>query len=218
VNERYDLVIFDCDGVLVDSEPISNRILAEHLTALGVPTTPAQSVERYMGGSVASMLADVERRLGRAAPANFGADYRRACFAAFDEELEAVDGIRTVLDALDATTTRTCVASSGEHERIRHTLGLTGLLERFEGRIFSATDVARGKPAPDLFEHAAAEMGADPRRCAVVEDSPKGVAAARAAGMAVFAYAARTPREQLEGDNVRVFSRMGELPGLLTSS
>ncbi len=215
---RYDLVIFDCDGVLVDSEPISNRILAARLTALGVPTSTEQSVERYMGGSVTTMLGDVEERLGRPPPEDFLSGYRSACYAAFGEQLEAVEGIEGVLDALDAAQTATCVASSGEHEKIRFTLGHTGLLERFEGRIFSATEVARGKPAPDLFEHAAAVMGVAIERCAVVEDSPVGVAAALAAGMAVFAYAGRTPAERLAGEGVRIFQAMRELARLLTSS
>ncbi|MDP9383843.1 MAG: HAD family hydrolase [Actinomycetota bacterium] len=208
-----DLVIFDCDGVLVDSEPIANRILAAHLTAIGVPTTLEESMDRYMGGSLAAVVADVERRLGRPAPDDLLPRYRADCYAAFESELEAVEGIEAALDALGDA--RTCVASSGEHERIRRTLGRTGLLHRFEGRIFSATDVARGKPAPDLFLHAAARMGADPARCAVVEDSPVGVAAALAAGMRVLGYAGRTPPERLAGDGVRVFRAMGELPALL---
>ena len=210
---NHDLIIFDCDGVLVDSEPISNAMLAERLTAIGLPTTVEQAVERYMGGSMATVVADAERRLGRRLPAGFVDDYNAACFAVFDAELEAVAGIETLLESLDGTPT--CVASSGAHVKIRHTLGRTGLLERFEGRIFSATEVARGKPAPDLFLHAAARMGAEPSRCAVIEDSPIGVAAAVAAGMSVFCYAGRTPRERLARDGVTVFGHMAELPTLL---
>jgi HAD superfamily hydrolase (TIGR01509 family) len=207
------LVILDCDGVLVDSEPISNRILAEQLTALGVPTTPEESIDRYMGGSLAAVLADVERRLGRPAPDTLIPGYRAACYAAFESELEAVPGIEAALDALGDLPT--CVASSGEHEKIRRTLGRIGLLPRFEGRIFSATEVPRGKPAPDLFAHAAARMGVEPGRCVVVEDSPVGVAAGVAAGMAVLGYAGRTPAGRLARDGVRVFTAMEQLPGLL---
>ena len=210
----YELVIFDCDGVLVDSERISNEILAEQLTALGIPTTTEQSMDRYMGGSLAAVVADVERALGRPAPASLVPEYRAATYAAFERGLRAVEGIEAALEALGDTPT--CVASSGEHEKIRRTLGRTGLLARFEGRIFSATEVARGKPAPDLFVHAAARMGADPASCAVVEDAPVGVAAALAARMAVFAYAGRTPPERLARDGVTVFKSMRELPGLLT--
>ena len=212
----YELVIFDCDGVLVDSELISNRILGEQLTALGIPTTTEQSMERYMGGSLAAVLADVERALGGPPPASLVPEYRAATYAAFERELVAVEGIEAALDALGATPT--CVASSGEHDKLRRTLGRTGLLPRFEGRIFSASEVARGKPAPDLFLHAATRMGADPARCAVVEDAPVGVRAALAAGMAVFGYAGRTEPGRLAQDGVTVFRSMRELPGLLTSA
>ena len=209
----YDLIIFDCDGVLVDSEPISNRLMAERLTAAGLPTTTEQCVERYMGGSLASLMADAERRLGHRLPDSFAADFDAACFAVFDAELEAVAGIEALLDSLDGVAT--CVASSGAHAKLRRTLGRTGLLPRFEGRIFSASDVARGKPSPDLFLHAAERMGVDPARCAVIEDSPMGVAAAVAAGMSVFGYAGRTPRERLARDGVTVFGDMAELRPLL---
>ena len=124
-----------------------------------------------------------------------------------------------MIEALDAIAVPTCVASSGTHERIRFSLGLTGLLERFEDRIFSATDVERGKPAPDLFLHAARSLGVDPSRCAVVEDSPFGVAAARSAGMRAFGYAGGlTAAERLEGPGTIVFEDMRELPGLLGES
>ena len=211
-----ELVIFDCDGVLVDSEPISNGVLAELLTAAGVPTTPETSMERYMGGSMAAVVADAEARRGSRLPDGFVEGYYAACTAAFDAELTAVPGIEAALDALGDRPT--CVASSGRHEKIRHTLGLTGLLPRFEGRIFSAHEVARGKPAPDLFLHAAERMGFAPARCAVVEDAPVGVAAALAAGMAAFGYVGRTPPVRLAREGVRVFDSMDELPGLLSAS
>lgn len=212
---RHALVIFDCDGVLVDSEPTSSRILAEQLTALGLPTTQEESIDRYMGGSAASIIADIERRLGRRTPENFLKDFNAACFAAFDAELEPVDGIAALLDSLAESGTLTCVASSGDHEKLRRTLGHTGLLERFEGRIFSSTEVPNGKPAPDLFLHAASRMGVSPGRCAVVEDSPVGVTAAVAASMTVFGYAGRTPVERLAREGVRTFGAMRELPALL---
>src|SRR5690348_2648204 len=153
---RRMLVIFDCDGVLVDSEPLSNRILAERLTAIGLPTTTEDSIRDYMGRSWASCEALIEARLGRPPPDGFADGYHEELFAALRSELQPVAG---VVAALDAITSPTCVASSGAHEKIRTSLGATGLLERFEGRIFSATDVEHGKPAPDLFLHAAAAMG-----------------------------------------------------------
>ncbi len=206
-------VIFDCDGVLVDSEAISNRILAEQLTAIGLPMTAEESVAAFMGRSWQTIVVDVEQRLGRPLPEDFSRRYLDVSFEAFASQLEPVAGVLAALDAIDLPM---CVASSGTHEKIRFTLGHTGLLERFEGRIFSATDVERGKPAPDLFLHAAASMGWEPRDCAVVEDSPAGVEAVRAAGMTALGYAAVTPAAQLEG--ARVFTAMAELPGLLQPS
>lgn len=148
-------------------------------------------------------------------PTAFSEGYHADLYATFDAELEAVAGIEAVVDGLDVAT---CVASSGAPERIRHVLARTGLLERFEGRIFSAVEVERGKPAPDLFLHAAARMGAAPEACAVVEDSPKGVEAGVAAGMRVLAYAGRTPLERLARPDVRPFARMDELPTLLAEA
>ena len=207
-----ELVIFDCDGVLVDSEPLSNRILAELLTAEGLPTTADDSIRLFMGRSWASVAALVEQRLGHPLPGGFSARYLDTLFEAFERELEPVAG---VTDALDAIALPTCVASSGSHERIRTALRATGLLDRFDGRIFSATDVEHGKPAPDLFLHAATRMVFEPSRCVVVEDSPAGVQAARAAGMPVLGYAGRTDAAQLSREGARAFGDMRALPALL---
>jgi len=206
-------VIFDCDGVLVDSEPIANQLLGEQLTAAGYPTSTAESIERYMGGSFASMVADVRARFGGEPPDGFAERYHAALYAAFDSQLRAVTGIGAVLDGL---AVRSCVASSGSPERIRRVLAATGLLERFEGRIYSAVEVQRGKPAPDLFLHAARSEGVPAAACAVVEDSPRGVEAGVAAGMRVLGYAGRTPAAALRAAGARrVFGDMRELPGLL---
>jgi HAD superfamily hydrolase (TIGR01509 family) len=209
----FDLVIFDCDGVLVDSERIAVRIDAVMLARLGWELTEAEIVERFVGRSEAHMVSEIEAQLGRPLKPGWDAEFVSLYRDALEAELTSVDGIA---EALDAIATPTCVASSSTHERLRFTLGLTGLLDRFDGRIFSATEVANGKPAPDLFLHAAATLGADPSRCAVVEDSRYGVAAARAAGMRVFGYAGGlTPAEWLVGDGTVVFDDMRELPGLL---
>jgi HAD superfamily hydrolase (TIGR01509 family) len=209
----FELVIFDCDGVLVDSEPLSNRILAERLTAIGLPTTTEDSIRDYMGRSWKSDQEVIERRLGRPLPDGWVDAYHAEVFAAFERELEPVPGIAAALDAIDLPT---CVASSSAHPRIRTALRATGLLERFDGRIFSSTDVEHGKPAPDLFLHAAAAMGAEPGRCVVVEDAPAGVQAGLAAGMTVLGYAGLTRPEQLEG--ARVFTSMADLPALVNGS
>lgn len=210
------LVIFDCDGVLVDSERIAVRIDVVVLAKLGWVMTEAEVVERFMGRTDEYMASQIEAHLGLPLPANWEEPFQRLYRAAFEAGLKPVPGI---LEVLDEITTPTCVASSGTHERIRYTLGLTGLYTRFVGRIFSASDVPRGKPAPDLFLHAANRMRTDPSECAVVEDSRYGVEAARAAGMRVFAYAGGlTPRHRLEGVGTVVFQDMRELSRLLRES
>ena len=207
------LVIFDCDGVLVDTERIAVRIDVIVLAELGWPMTEAEVVERFMGRSDEEMTAEIEAHLGRRLPASWEEPFRHLYRQAFEAELEPVAG---VVEALDAIAIPTCVASSGTHEKIRFTLGLTGLYERFAGRIFSVSDVARGKPAPDLFLHAAGRMGVPPAQCAVVEDSRYGVEAARAAGMRAFGYAGGlAPKGALDGPQTIVFEDMRELPGLL---
>ena len=205
-------VIFDCDGVLVDSEPVGNRVLAELITELGIPTTTEQSIATYMGRSMASCLAMLEERLGEPPPADFADRYRAGVEAGWRAELRPVPGIEAALDAIDLPT---CVASSGDHDRMRLTLGLTGLWDRFAGRIFSAYEVERGKPAPDLFLHAADRMGFDPASTAVVEDTVPGVTAGRAAGMRVLAFARLVPAADLAAAGGEVFDDMADLPALL---
>ena len=159
------------------------------------------------------MVSEIEAATGRALEHGWDAEFVPLYRDALAAELQPVDGI---VEALDAIAIPSCVASSGTHERLRFTLGLTGLFDRFDGRIFSATEVANGKPAPDLFLHAAATLGADPARCAVVEDSRYGVEAARAAGMHAFAYAGGvTAGDRLAGPGTTVFHDMRELPALL---
>jgi HAD superfamily hydrolase (TIGR01509 family) len=208
---RFDLVIFDCDGVLVDSERLVVRLESELVTALGWPLTESDIVERFVGRTAAHMHREIESHLGR--PVDWDAEFEEQYQEVFQRELVAVPG---VIEALDQITTLTCVASSGRHDRMRFTLGLTGLFDRFEGRIFSAEEVAHGKPAPDLFLHAAGAMGVPPGRCAVIEDSISGVQAGLAADMAVFAFAGGvTSAAQLSVGAAVVFDDMRQLPGLL---
>jgi HAD superfamily hydrolase (TIGR01509 family) len=209
-----ELVIFDCDGVLVDSEAINQRIQAEAFTRLGVPMTAQDVGREFLGMATAKIFATVEARLGRPFPEGWVEALHEEVYAAFERELRPIPG---VVEALNRIAVPACVASSGTHEKLRVTLGITGLYERFAGRIFSATEVANGKPAPDLFLHAARSLGVERGGCAVVEDSPMGVAAARAAGMRVFAYAAATAGESLTGPGTVVFTDMRELPGLLAA-
>ncbi|MFF3460626.1 HAD family hydrolase [Streptomyces sp. NPDC002730] len=212
---RYDLVIFDNDGVLVDSEPISNTILAGYLTELGHPTSYEDSLRDYMGAAVHRVHDLVRERTGQALPADFDETLHARVFAAFERELVAVDGVTEVLEKLVADGVPYCVASSGSHERIRVGHRKTGLDRWFQdATVFSAQDVGRGKPAPDLFLHAAERMGVAPERCVVVEDSPLGVAAARAAGIDVYGFTAMTAAEKLDGAK-GYFDGMAELPALL---
>ncbi|MFE5298282.1 HAD family hydrolase [Streptomyces sp. NPDC056632] len=212
---RYDLIIFDNDGVLVDSEPISNRLLAGYLTELGHPTSYEESVRDYMGSAMHRIHELVEERSGQRLPAEFDDIFHARVFAAFERELEAVAGAAEVLKRLDAEGIPYCVASSGSHERIRVGHRKTGLDAWFrEGIVFSAEDVGRGKPAPDLFLHAAERMGVAPERCVVVEDSRLGVQAAVAAGMDAYGFTAMTPEAKLAGA-VGFFGRMAELPATL---
>jgi len=208
-----ELVIFDCDGVLIDSERLAVRVDVAMLAELGWPLTEAEVIERFVGRSDRDTRAAIETQLGHPLPAGWDERVNGLYRAAFAAELTPVEGI---VEALEQITLATCIASSGTHDHLRFTLGLTGLYDRFAGRIFSAEDVREGKPAPDLFLHAAQSMGVDPDRCVVVEDSRSGVLAARAAGMRVFAFSGGlTPGALLTGPGTVVFAEMHELPGLL---
>lgn len=214
---ELELVIFDNDGVLVASEHLANRILSNLLTEAGIPTTPEESVRRYLGTSLPQVREIVEDGAGRPLPDDFEDAYHRRLFRLFETELEPVEGVREVVERVRAAGIPTCVASSGSRERIRRSLGVVDLWPLFAGSVFSAEDpeVGRGKPAPDLFLHAAREMGADPARTAVVEDSPRGVEAANAAGAISFGYAGRTPSEKLDAATGGTFERMEALPAML---
>jgi HAD superfamily hydrolase (TIGR01509 family) len=209
-----ELVIFDCDGVLVDSDRISLRVQAERLSELGLSLSYEECAREFLGIGMPATLAIVAEWIGEPVPDWWLDGLDAAVRQAFLDELTAVPG---VLDALDALALPTCIASSGSHEKMRFTLGLTGLHERFAGRIFSGDEVPRGKPAPDLFLHAAERIGVAADRCVVVEDSPAGVASAKAAGMRALGFAASTPAVRLaEAD--AVFTSMAELPALLQAS
>jgi HAD superfamily hydrolase (TIGR01509 family) len=183
------LIIFDCDGVLVDSEPIANTCFARALQREGLDWSVEETMRRLMGRSIRSCVEIVEGVLGRALPGDFVERLQTETMQAFHEApLEPVAGVGEAIDAIEAAGAATCVASSGSLDKMRVTLGITGLWSRFEGRIFSATEVPRGKPFPDLFLHAALGMNEQPFACTVIEDSLPGLQAARAAGMRALAY------------------------------
>ena len=208
-----ELVIFDCDGVLIDSERLAVKLDVQLLHELGWPLTETEVIERFMGRSNREGRALIEAHLGHALPADWDERVKSLYAQTFAAELAPVAGVP---DALDRIALPTCVASSATHEHLRHALGLTGLYDRFAGRIFSAEDEAVGTPAPDLFLHADEQMTADPAGCVVVVDSRPGVEAARAAGMRVLAFAGGlAPAEALAGPETIVFEDMRELPTLL---
>ncbi len=179
------LVIFDCDGVLIDSELIAARVFARCLDEAGFAATPDEALELGWGKNAATLLVAVEERFGRPAPDGFIEGMRAAIGRAYDGELRAIDGVGELLTTLEMPR---CVASNSHIDRVRHALTLTGLIDFFEPHLFSASMVARGKPAPDLFLLAADRLGAAPDQCLVIEDSFSGVAGAQAAGMRVVGF------------------------------
>lgn len=211
----YQLVIFDCDGVLVDSEPIANKILWQHLQSHGFKLSLSEAISAFKGLSMPSVLKKAEETMRTSLPSNFLAQVQHETYDAFRAHLQPVTGILQVLEKLQNAGQDFCVASSGAHEKLSLTLSLTGLMPMVEGRIFSAEQVMNGKPAPDLFLFAAHAMNTAPARCIVIEDSTPGVLAACAAGMTVLGYDANGQGEELKNAGARTFSNMRQLPELL---
>jgi HAD superfamily hydrolase (TIGR01509 family) len=215
------LIIFDCDGVLVDSEPLSMRVLLETVAEAGAIIHAKQGYELFLGKSLASVIQILRRDYGVAVSDDALSAMRQKLYALFRAELRPIEAIA---DALQAIELPSCVASSSQVERIRLSLQVTGLLSFFEDHIFSASMVEHGKPAPDLFLHAAQQMRIEPSRCIVIEDSPAGIEAAKRAGMRVFAFLggshARSPEHRRNIEAIGptlVFDNMLDLPGLIDS-
>jgi HAD superfamily hydrolase (TIGR01509 family) len=209
-----ELVIFDCDGVLVDSEGIGTAVLAQAAMSEGAMLGADEYLGLFRGLKMAECVVEIERRLGRRLRENFVADVRQAMAMAFASHLRAVEGVHA---ALAAITSPVCVASNGPMAKMQHTLGLTNLLGHFEGRIFSAYDVGVWKPDPGLFLHAARTCGAEPSRCVVVEDSLSGIRAANAAGMRVLGYTGGDAHamSELGTECAELFHSMDDLPARL---
>ena len=209
------MVIFDCDGVLVDSERLTHQVVVDMLAERGVGLSFEEAVDRFIGMSMANGVVQMTALLGGALPAEFLPEMGRRTRAAFRAGLTTVPGIEAVLDGLQRPF---CVASNGNHAKVNFTLGHTGLLPRFLNRIFTADDVAHPKPAPDLFLLAARTLGADPARTTVVEDTPTGVTAAKAAGMRAIGFAAMTPAGRLQAAGADAIARsMAEVAALLAA-
>jgi HAD superfamily hydrolase (TIGR01509 family) len=213
--QGIELVIFDCDGTLVDSERLAVRVDSRLITELGWPLSPADITERFVGHSRQYMREQIEKHLGVPLPDNWQVPFEQAFWALAEAELRPVPGVRDVLGRL---TVPVCVASNGSHEKMTRSLTFTGLLSCFTNRMFSAHDVGRPKPDPALYLYAAERMGVRPAACVVVDDSVFGIEAARRAGMHSFGYAGGvTPAARLAGPGTTLFSEMAELPHLLGS-
>jgi HAD superfamily hydrolase (TIGR01509 family) len=210
---RFDLVIFDCDGVVVDSERIAHDVFGAFIRSLGARMTDAEMQHHFLGRRLAECVAIVEQVTGRPTPPGALDAYKKERDRVLREQVTPIPGVREVIEGLRVPY---CLASSGDFDKMRVTLGTTKLMPLFEGRIYSATQVPQGKPAPDIFLFAAQQMGADPARSAVIEDSVNGVLAGVAAGMTTFGFAGLVPAARLtEAGAAATFTHMRELPALL---
>jgi len=210
---KPDLIIFDCDGVLVDSEVLSCRCLSEVLAGCGIDLGLDQALDLFLGRSMTAVL-DHYKTLGRLDPAQFSAELRAGVRAAFLSALCPIEGVSSVLEGLQIPH---CVASSSDVDRVSFSLSLTGLAPHFDSRLYTSQMVERGKPAPDLFLYAADRMRADPRRTLVIEDSVSGVTAGKAAGMTVWGFVGGSHYQSRDGEAIlsqagadRVFGRMAD--------
>jgi len=208
-----DLIIFDCDGVLVDSEVLSCRCLSEVLAGYGIDLGLDQALDLFLGRSTTAVL-DHYQGLGRSIPEQFSTELRAGVRAAFLTALCPIEGVSSVLEGLQIPH---CVASSSDFDRVSFSLSLTGLAPHFDSRLYTSQMVERGKPAPDLFLYAADRMQADPRRTLVIEDSVSGVAAGKAAGMTVWGFVGGSHYQSRDGKAIlsqagadRVFGRMAD--------
>nr|WP_319388211.1 HAD-IA family hydrolase [uncultured Cohaesibacter sp.] len=208
------LVLFDCDGVLVDSETVANRVLVANLARHGLAIRIEDAERNFVGGTLQTAFEDL-KAMGADLPDSWGMDYRKELHGKLREGVEPIAGVIAVLDRLDALGVPYCVASNGSDEKMAITLGQTGLWARFEGRRFSAKTVGVAKPDPGLFLAAAKGMGVAPADCVVVEDSASGATAARRAGMPCLGYAPKGDGAALLEQGARLFRDMALLPGLL---
>lgn len=209
------LVIFDCDGVLVDSEPIAARLTAESVSELGWEMSAELAKSEFLGDTFSNIIRRVEERIGRRVPADWPARSQAKLLAALERELTPVAGVKSAIEALLAAGATLAVGSQGSHEKMQLTLGVTGLLPFFEGRIFSASQVKSPKPAPDLFLLAASTLGFAPSQSVVVEDSTRGVKAALAAGMRILGYTASVGREAIVAAGAEPVDDLAQVPKLL---
>jgi len=212
---KPQLIIFDCDGVLVDSEHLSSQLIAEEISKLGFPMKTAQAQGLFTGGSLADVEQYIESKLGHPIPYDFEAVFRKRSYELFESSLQPISEIEEALKAISAMSIQNCVASNGPLEKMLFNLEKTKLLSYFEDRLFSAYQVNRWKPDPFLFLHAAKTMKVAPAHCLVIEDSTHGVEAAVAAGIPVLGYSEGANGDALKKAGAKVFSDMRDLPDLI---
>ena len=207
-----ELIIFDCDGVLVDSEPLSNQVIADIMTEIGIPMTREEAIQQFAGGSLQRVNDFVISKTGKELPGGLEEVYRERSYALFEKELQPIPGIQKVLKTINK---KRCVASNGPLHKMKLNLGLTGLLEYFGEDLFSAYEIGHWKPDPTLFLHAAEAMGYPPDQCLVIEDSVHGVHAAKAAGMRVLGFSNSDYGDKLKKEGIQTFNSMTDLPEIL---
>ena len=209
---KYKLIIFDCDGVLVDSEAISCGMIAEELTKMGHSMTTEEGIETFGGTGMSYVIGYIEKKIGGKIPFDFEERYRKRTSELFQTKLEPIAHIKEALAKIDILK---CVASNGPKDKMIMNLKITNLISFFPNRLFSAYDIQKWKPEPDLFLHAAKTMGVDPSDCLVIEDSPAGVQAAINAKMKVYGYAAETTSSKLEQLGAKLLFSMKDLPSII---
>lgn len=209
---KYKCVIFDCDGVLVDSEPIGNKVMVEMANDLGVNIDLDYAYKHFKGNSLKNCVKQITELLGKQIPFDFESVYRKQSFKRFKNEIQPIEGVKSILDNLEIPF---CVASSGPENKIKLNLELTGLLPYFESKIFSCYTIKKWKPDPSVFLWAGETMGFGPNECVVIEDSPIGVEAAINGGFDVFGYTAHDYKDELQKNATKTFNSMIKLPKLL---
>ena len=209
---KYKCIIFDCDGVLVDSEAISNQVIVDMANDLGANIDLEYAIKHYAGTSLKFVTDDIERIIGKRIPDNFNAEYRRISFLRFQSDIQPVNGVEEFIQSLDVPI---CVASNGPLNKMDLNLKLTGLSKYFRGKMFSAYEINSWKPDPKLFLHAAETLGFEPKECAVIEDSLSGIKAAVAGKFDVFGLAHEHQIQSFQDHGAIAFSSMSELPELL---
>jgi len=205
---KPELVIFDCDGVLVDSETITNQVLVDCINEFGTNLSVEDALELFRGGALADCIAYVKSEYGITLPDEFASNFRRRMKLAFEKDLKAVDGIKELLENIQQPV---CVASNGPLEKMDTTLKVTGLKKYFGDNVYSAYQIDKWKPEPDLFLFAASKMGVSPEKAVVVEDSPRGIEAARRAGMKSYGFDVYGKTTELKKEGAILFKKMSEL-------